>query len=318
MPVVTLDQATKTETRVDAGVRAATLSALAFFDQLDHPLTLLELHRLRYAPGGARETTVADVLAVTTDPRIGTKDGLYFLAGREELVERRLRGYRLAEPKFRKAASAVRWLRRLPSVRMIAVCNSLAMSVPDDRSDIDLFMVVRPGFLWITRLLAAGFLALTGRRPKGERHADTICLSFLVSERALDLRPLALPGGDTYLAYWTATLLPMYDPHDVLGEVRRRNGWVQDLLPGTRAAEPVSSRIVPLSRADFRPLLPVLRALEAAARRFQIARFPERIRAIMNRDTRVVVTDHVLKFHVDDARAAFERGFRERLTSLNV
>ena len=52
-------------------------------------------------------------------------------------------------------------------------------------------------------------------------------------------------------------------------------------------------------------------AFERLARRFQIRRFPTSIRALVNADTRVVVTDDVLKFHTDDRRVEFREAYEK-------
>ncbi len=306
--------------RARDALRRSLLATLAYFDRFDYPLTALELRRYRLAMPGLSDTvSVADVLAVASGPGISTKDGLYFLEGRAETVAHRTRGYRLAEPKYRKAMRAARWMRLLPTVRMVAVCNSLALSAAGEESDIDLFMAVRPGFLWITRLLTVGALALAGQRPHDDDHADTICLSFFVSERALDVSRFALPGGDTYLAYWSASLVPIYDPDGVMDAFRARNAWMRDVLPGTRTDRATPSvRQVPAPRIRMTFLLPFLRTLEPLAKRVQAARFPSVIAKLMNRDTRVVVNDDVLKFHVNDRREEFERAFRSRLAALGL
>jgi hypothetical protein len=61
-----------------------------------------------------------------------------------------------------------------------------------------------------------------------------------------------------------------------------------------------------------------MRAFETPAKRLQSKMFPERIRGMMNRDTRVVVNDDVLKFHVDDRREEITRLFRERLATVKI
>jgi hypothetical protein len=84
------------------------------------------------------------------------------------------------------------------------------------------------------------------------------------------------------------------------------------------AAPPVGRgpRALPPAPAWTAAFLPPIRGLDRAAERFQRRRFPADIAATANRDTRVVVTRDVLKFHVNDRRAAYERAFRERLAAL--
>lgn len=297
-----------------SALRRSLLATLAYFDLFDHPLTLAELMRHRYrpedeTPGDA--PLASEVLAVLREPAFGTKDGRWFLAGREAIVETRARRFRLAARKLARARRVASFLGRLPSVRMVAVCNSLATLNADVGSDIDLFVVARPGTLWATRFIVASALALLGLRPDARTHADRVCMSFFVSEDRMDLSRCALAPDDTYLRYWIATLLPILDADGTFERFVAANAWVMGRIPGFRAtdAKPIAaSRPVAL-------LAPVIAALEAPSRRFQERAFPSEIARLANADTRVMVADDILKFHVGDRREEYERRFKERLAA---
>ncbi len=300
-------------------LRKSLAAALAYFDVFDYPLTLPELRRFRgqaeTADGDVQDPDFSDVLDALSGLPVGVSDGFYHLKGREGTVaERRLR-YRSAERKFRRARRFAGFLARLPSVRFAAVCNSLSLSHAADGSDIDLFVVARPGTVWATRLIAAGVLAALGLRPEEGNERDRLCLSFLVSENALDLSGLKLPVDDAYLPYWVATLLPLYDAGGLLKRLIAANSWIRRRIPGVRLQDYAQGRQIE-PRRPIAPLLPAFRLFDTAARDFQSRLFPERIRRLMNRDTRVVVNDDILKFHVDDRREAVTRAFRERLAAL--
>lgn len=295
------------------------LAALAFFDIFNYPLTLAEIRRWRFnISGHDRGAVEAGALAdLLSAPPIASAQGYYFLQGRQEVVAMRQRRYRLAEDKFRKARRLARLARLLPSVRLIAVCNSLALSNADAGSDIDLFIVCRPGTLWVTRLIIAGALHLLGLRPTGERHEDTFCLSFFLAENDLDISRLALPGGDVYLPYWIASLVSVYDAGGVLDSFFAANDWIKRHLPGVYGPESGSRRSLPPPRWNSW-LLPLLRSGERAACRFQERRFPRDIAALANRDSRVVTSAAILKFHVNDRRAVFQKSFEERCRTLGL
>lgn len=311
-------------------LQRSLLAALAYFDLFDYPLTLSELCRFRYGSeatsGGqphdsGRSSLIAhrsplgihDVLQALAGIPAGERDGFYFLDGREKVADIRQRRYRLAEGKFAKARRAARFLGLLPSVRLVAVCNSLAISNADTESDIDLFVVCRPGTLWSTRMIVVGSLHLLGLRPKSGFHADTFCLSFFLSEDRLDLSGLALRPEDTYLRYWIATLVPLYDAGGVMDAFRAANSWIEDRLPAVakRRSSEEAKDTTPL-RLSASPLL------ERWAKRFQQKRFPADIQTMANKDSRVVIADDILKFHTNDRRAYFEGRFREKLRELGI
>src|SRR3989344_717185 len=241
---------------------------------------------------------------------VGVKDGFYFLAGREAVVARRLEGYRVAEGKYRLARRFASWLRWLPSVRLVAVCNSLALSHAAADSDIDLLLVVRPRTVWVTRLLVVGVLAALGLRPDARTQRDRFCLSFMASESALDFSGLLLADSDPHFHYWLLSMMPLYDAGGVMTKILHENRWTRNRLPGVTAPRAGARRLkMPRGTAW---LLPLLRRWDAAAGRLQLRLFPPAIRRLMNHDTRVVVSDDLLKLHVNDRREHYNRLFAAR------
>ncbi len=200
--------------------------------------------------------------------------------------------------KSRRAAWFVRWASLLPWVRMVAVCNSLAHSFTNTDSDIDLFVVTKPGRLWSTRLVLTGALALFRLRP-GEAKRDPICLSFFIDTEHVDLAPVKIGADDPYLHMWIATLAPILDRNDVITTLRATNRWIRPALPKSHRVRRSSAFVV-----AGRFALPDIGVFESVAERLQRARFPRALRESMNRDTRVVVTDGMLKFHENDRREA--------------
>ncbi|MEY4745175.1 MAG: hypothetical protein RL272_1120 [Candidatus Parcubacteria bacterium] len=303
----------------DPALRRSLAATLSYFDLFDYPLTLAELLRYRYrleSEPAASAWSAADALAALADPAFGTRDGYWFLAGRESCVATRERRFRLSEKKFARARRVARFLRLLPSVRLVAVCNSLAIANADEESDIDLFVVARPGTLWSTRFVVVAVLAALGLRPDARSHADKVCMSFFVSDAAQDLSRCALAPDDIYLRYWAATLVPLYDAGGAFSRFMAANGWVRDSLPGFRPSSRRPARSSGPAPRWTLALLPLMRSAEPRLRKLQLRMFPKEIAAMANMDSRVLVSDDILKFHVNDRRAAYERLFRERLRAM--
>lgn len=290
----------------------SVLATLCYFDLFDYPLTLAEVARYRYRldPDDASAPSFSDVRSALAAAGAGSVAGYHFLPGREGIVSTRLLRYRLAEPKFRRARRAAAVMGRMPSVRFVGVCNSLAIANAGTESDIDLFVIVRDGTVWTTRLAVVSALEALGLRPTDGSHADKLCLSFFLSDRDLDLSRVAVGAEDPYLRYWIASLVPLHD--DGVGEAFfSANRWIDDRVP---------SRHRRRARAAAGPFpgIGLFRAVEPHAERLQRRMFPEAIRRAENTDTCVVVGDDMLKFHVNDRRAEYERRFRERLRELGL
>jgi len=203
--------------------------------------------------------------------------------------------------KRRQAARVANWLALSGAVRFVALANTTALGNARDEGDLDFFVVAKSGTLWTTRLLGAGPFKLMGKLPTKDRTRDAVCLSYFVADDGLKLAPHMLPDDDPYFRYWFLSLLPLYD--DGVGEKL----WSENRT--VIARHPFARRwlIPPDFQVWPRCRLPssIDRFLEPLARAFQRRWFPEKIKELMNRDTRVMVDDRALKFHVDDRRSEF-------------
>lgn len=301
----------------------AIIKTLCYFDIFDYPLTPLELWKWLYddrqqtTDHGQRHYSVADVLQSLSESqylreRLMTKFGFYFLRGRVEIVETRMDRYRLAELKYHRAIRVIRWLRYLPFVRMIGVCNTLAYSNSRPEGDIDLFIVTAPGRVWQCRFWVAGFLQLFRMRPRPSQRQDTICATFFTDTNHLDLESLCLPG-DIYLPYWIVQVVPVYD-EGFYHHFVRANDWVSKHLPYRLPIWPPPRRR--LKRLHFmRQLIDTFFLIwpELLFKRFEMRVLPMRLKQLANKDSRVVIQDYMLKFHDNDRRAGFLQQWQVRV-----
>ena len=209
--------------------------------------------------------------------------------------------------KLRNARRAAAYLRRVPGVRAVCLCNTVALGQSSDKGDLDFFILTHSGVLWRTRFFAAMPFKMLGARP-GARSVDPVCLSFFVSDHALDLSSLALTPDDPYFRYWLLFLLPLSDD-GVLNQLWQAN---ESLL----SRHPFAKKWIALDAPNLHPHPQKAdgRSLEKIKpERFwqwlQWKMFPAEIRTLANHDTRVVCNNDVLKFHVTDQRAAFRERY---------
>lgn len=217
-----------------------------------------------------------------------------------------------ATRKFKKLCRAMRYVSLVPGVTAVGAGNTLAWWNTRPDSDIDLLVVTRPGMLWIARLLVVTPFALLGKRP-GAAAVDPFCFSFFVSEDAIGFSSLRLDGNDPYFAYWTRSLVPVIDRGGIFDRIAVENGWVRGALKNGWASDRVPGS-GPCARHRSRSARSLIASTcERIARAIQLRRFPDRIRGLMNVDSRVVANDRVLKFHENDRRAEY----RDRLSELH-
>jgi hypothetical protein len=287
---------------------------LAYCAYNDFTVTSLELWKWCDAP----ETSVAEIESALTSSTWLKEQGLQTSSGffglGDVAIWRQERVHRVTDAlrKSRRANRFVRFAAWLPWVRMVAICNSLAHSFTNERSDIDLFIVTQRGRIWSTRLMLTGILSILRLRP-GEAKRDPICLSFFAAEDALDLSSMKIGAEDPYLAMWLESLTPIIDRDEILAKLHATNRWIRPSLPHAQPIERASAY-----RITARRSLPDLPFLERFAERLQRARFPQKLRSMMNMDTRVIVTDSVLKFHDNDRRQAILEAWKERCSAANL
>lgn len=303
------------------------LSELAYFDIFEHPLTAIELQRYAQSPG----TKLRDIL-VALDQGTWLKDrteerwGFYFLKGRNQIVLTRLVRYRDAEKKFQKALAFARRFALFPFVRMVAVCNSQAYSNSRPESDIDFFIVTAPGRIWTCRWYITSYLKLLGERPTATKTQDKICASFFVTADHLNLEGLRLEKSDIYLHHWVTQLAPLYDAGTIYQQFIAANTWVADFFPNivpmtlsaSRQIKPSWSRRLAQRKAEFWHLGAWGDLLERFYEKIQRRILPKALRDLANQDSRVILSDTMLKFHDNDRRQQYQERWRKKCQELGI
>lgn len=286
--------------------RAYLLRSLCFFDALGYAPVLGEwIQNTQYAGLDVAESPAKVIEALVIAGEVKYVRGRYgFPEQVDEVVRKIEERDRFQARKYRRARLVARWLSLFSGVRFVALANTTAWGYARDESDIDFFVVVRKGSLWSIRSWGVLPFKLLGWLPGPREKADAVCLSYFVADDGLDLSSHQLLPDDPYYRYWFLALLPILD--DGIGEVLWKAN--QAMVSAYPMAKPW---IVPedLRVKPYRFCLPSFRWFELVAERVQRAWFPERIRQLINVDTRVLVNEHVLKFHTDDAREDYRKRF---------
>ncbi len=309
------------------GMNATILKTLAYFDTYEYPLTATEVWRWLYRPpviNGQLPTLDQVTSALESDPwlteRVTRVEGFYCFRGREYLIPLRKERNMLIERQIKKVQRIVQLFRLVPYVQMIAVSSSLPIGNVKETSDIDLFIVCRQRTIWVTRLLLVGIVKLLGQRPTPRHKTDKICLSYYVTERALDLQPSAIGVDDPVMHYHIATLLPIYDPIGTYDKFLQANVWNNRNLPlcatGQRTIFQLHDGIVIRwwrIIADHLFSLLLAEPIQQQLIRWQLNIMPARLKALANLDTRVIISEDILKFHDQDIRSQLRQRWLDRI-----
>ena len=150
--------------------------SIFYHDIFDYPLTFADL---------IKWNTSENFSSGIADKQISSRDGYYFLKGRESFVYKRSFRERISAKKMGIAKKASKILSFIPGIKMVAVTGSLAMKNSVDESDIDLMVITAKGSLWTTRALAYIVIHTFGlrvRRPNDLREKDKLCLNLWMDE----------------------------------------------------------------------------------------------------------------------------------------
>lgn len=309
-------------------LRESILATLAYFDIFKYPLTLTELQRYLLKRKASLEEVSGEIERLVAEKKVQMEKGFYFLPQGKNLADLRLRNYSNYAIKYWKTfKKALFFLKFVPFLRFVGVCNNLAINNVNQKSDIDIFLVTDKGYLWLVRALVVIILSITGLRHYGHDVAGKVCLSFYTTDDNLDLEPIAKKPYDIYLAYWVTQLLPVLD-QGIYRKFQGRNLWAQELIPAYPDLFDYSKDIPKNSRLiqgikkikEFFLSFGLGWLLNKALRLLQLRRL-RRSRVITSehyREKNVVVSDKMLRFYLNDDRKYFRSEFEKNLKELGI
>jgi hypothetical protein len=287
----------------------AIVSALAYADVFDYPLTVAQIHRyLVRTPA-----TLAQVeAALAHDPwlaaRVERHGDMVCLRGRSATIVLRRERAAYARALWRSGRILAWLVAHLPFVRMVAVIGSLTMdNVRSPRDDVDLFIVTSQGRVWLTRALVIVLVRLAALAR------IDLCPNYLLSTRRL-----AMSADDLFTARELAQMIPLYG-RETFADLLAANRWLAGYLSN---AAPRSEQLRDLGRAGLAVQHLAERSLAGKLgagleRRLQARKLAElAAQASVTGSREVVLEAEICKGHMDShgskIRAEYDRR-RERV-----
>lgn len=324
-----------TDHNIVSHIDKVIIATVTYFDIFEFPLTLTEIWKWQYHGISTNTPTTFFSLvqiqtaldqSTTLKNTLQTHHGFYFLRGKKQYVDTRHARYLIAEKKYKRARLFARYMRFFPFVEFVGVCNSLGYSNARIGSDIDFFVITSPGRIWTTRFMIVWIMKLLRIRPRQGHMQNALCLSFFLCRDHLCLADAQLDAGnsqkpDIYFLYWLSQMSPLYDRGGVAAKLWESNKWAQSALPaafqrGVSPRRAVSdSRTARAHKAFWeRALAGSFGALvERWSRKLQHTVMPQQLRDLAGTDdTRVVLSDHMLKLHNNDRRELYRTMWEER------
>lgn len=296
-------------------VKQAILSTLAYFDLFEVPVTREELSE--YLLFEKAEERALD-LYLKDSSHVHKREGFLSFRWNPEFWDEWEAKQARTRAVFKKVARW-RWLLQLcPFVRLVAVCNSVTIGDTRENSDIDLFVVAKPGRLFTARLGLTVLTSLFGLRRHGTKIRERFCLSFYVTEEALDVSAIALPSYDLYLAFWVQSLEPVAGAYATYERfVAENEAWLSSYF----AHAPKRKRHFRARRGvvkwahRFLELLLDFDGVERWARSKQWSRALAKFQTLEDKSG-TVISDSMLKFHDHDARLEIREEWRKKVEKM--
>ena len=233
------------------------------------------------------------------------ENGFYCLSGRREIIERRLANYPFYLERVIRAARLIKWVKYIPYIRSVLLSGSTAGMHGGPKSDIDFIVIVKPGRIWIARLLLTGFMQFLGVRRYGDKITDRICLShYIVDGESFETR---------YRPLDYATMLCMLN-FEVASAFLARQKWLQGFLQ-TMPEMPISV-LTQTKSAILQPLLELIFEVLGAKYWDKLARFYQKNR--IKPGVGIFISDNELAFHPTSKRREIYAEFEHKIKELGT
>ena len=297
----------------------AIVSTIFYYDIFDYPLTSFELwtwlldYKCSFYDLKKCLSNNYNILRY-----IEIKDDFCFVKGRRDIIKIRKEHRDFSVSKWKKALKIVNLIKFLPFVKMVALCNSIGYFNLNKESDIDLFIIIKKDYIWLSRFLITLIVQLSGKRRHGKKIEDRICLSFYITDNNLDIHSLQYED-DIYFYYWIIHLMPIFG-YETYIDFMKENVWVKDRIINFSKNDPIDSFVVYDSKfsKSFRLFLEKLLNnffgvfLNNLLKNLQLVKMSSK-RSIVHDEKDVIINDDMLKFLENDRRKYYRDIFIDRV-----
>lgn len=197
---------------------------------------------------------------------------------------------------FKKTKNYMKFISWIPGLKFVWICNSLSMYATKEKwSDIDLFIITAPNRLWLVRVLITFIFQILWVRRYGNKINERFCLSFFVTENAMDLSKFAIEN-DIYLFYWIYYLKPILNKNWVYEKFIETNNTLWITYNALQKCE--SAKVWKCGNNFFNSFWNILDSF------FKTIFLPKSLahKKRLWDPIGIIISDDILKFHDNDKR----------------
>lgn len=296
----------------------AIMATLVFFGIHDIPLTQERVWLLLYKYRTSKEEAVVQLANLVKQGKIFEHNGFHSL---KPIDPSKIIDNDIETAKKLARVKKYYWLLCLiPFVEHVSLINSLAMGNTDAESDIDFFVITKPGKLYFVRSLVIIIFRLLGIYKTKKQIADRFCFGFYVTTDSLDLSEALIEGEDPHFAFWFASFLPLFGKRQYERLVAK-NRWVYDYCPNFLPSQKIQSymerpRGSLIVKRCSEILLTIPALLFEPVARFIHIRHTWRLPENSWPTSTTIAEKDMLKLHAVDPRAQIRERFEQVLQSL--
>jgi len=167
-------------------IEKSILKTLAHYEaERGIPLSAFEIHKYLHKSDAyiEFEKVFSALEALVSESKISSYNGFYFLPeNSNNKYINRIEKDKASIKKWKDAKRMVWLMQVIPFVRSISVAGSLSMNNVSEKSDIDIFIISKPGRIWTTRTLSMMLTQILFKRRHDEKIDNKICLNYYIKE----------------------------------------------------------------------------------------------------------------------------------------
>ncbi len=205
-------------------VRRSIYKALTYFQIFRYPLTKDEL--IRFMDTEVKQDIQSSLDELCSQGCIYRHGDYFATVSDATQVERRELGNKVAKAKMKRAIWMAKLISKFPFVRAVMVSGSLSKGYMEQDSDVDYFIMTKPGRLWVARTLLILFkkVCLLNSRKY-------FCVNYFIDEENL-----VIEEQNLFTATEMVTLIPLFGRKQY-DDLVVANSWAWKYYPNHPAQE---------------------------------------------------------------------------------
>jgi hypothetical protein len=217
------------------------LRTLLYYDIFNYPLKSDEVFNFLGVNHVDKTRVEKELEILAKNSYVHYHNGFFSVNSDQSIVTRRLKGNEMADAMMETANRRAHFIGQFPFVLSVMASGSLSKHYMDEDSDLDFFIITKPGRLWIARTL----LVLYKRIVLFNSHKN-FCVNYF-----MDAEHLEIEEKNLFTATELVTVIPLYGTQ-YYEQLNMSNGWVGKFFPNRRLRELTSS--LPAGRGLFKKI----------------------------------------------------------------